>query len=103
MKQAGKWSESSFAKENTRCAATITRLLSMTRQTGMNEKTRGPLRNALIRGGIAIAIGAGCYLAGGLAGIFPLELEQIKLSNIRLVAGFAIVGCMMAAIGYGAE
>ena len=75
----------------------------MIRHPRMSEKARGPLRNALIRGGITIAIGAGAYLAGGLAGIFPLELEQITPSNIRIVAGITIVGCLMAAIGYGSE
>jgi hypothetical protein len=69
----------------------------------MNEKPRSLLRNVLIRGGIAMAVGSGCYLTGGLLGIFPLELEQVRLSNIRIVAGITILGCMMAAIGYGAE
>ena len=69
----------------------------------VNRSVRKPLQNALIRGGIALLVVAGIYLIGGLLGLFPLELENIGVTNIRIVAGVAIVGCLMAAIGYGSE
>jgi len=66
-------------------------------------RQRHPARNALIALGIAmLAVGSG-YLVGGLAGFLPLETEQIRWNNIRIVSGVAILGCLMAAIGYGNE
>lgn len=67
------------------------------------NRQRHPARNALIALGIAmLAVGSG-YLAGGLVGLLPLEMEQIRWNNIRIVSGVAILGCLMAAIGYGNE
>lgn len=67
------------------------------------NRQRHPARNALIAFGIAmLAVGSG-YLAGGLVGLLPLEMEQIRWNNIRIVSGVAILGCLMAAIGYGNE
>jgi hypothetical protein len=66
-------------------------------------RQRHPARNVLIALGIAmIAVGSG-YLVGGLVGFLPLEMEQIRWNNIRIVSGVAILGCLMAAIGYGNE
>ncbi|MBT8047713.1 MAG: hypothetical protein HKN57_08125 [Xanthomonadales bacterium] len=64
---------------------------------------RHPLRTVLIAVGLVlIAIGS-AYLAGGLLGLLPLEMEQVRWNNIRIISGVAILGCLMAAIGYGNE
>jgi uncharacterized phage infection (PIP) family protein YhgE len=64
---------------------------------------RHPLRNLLIGCGIILIAVAGIYLVAGLFGLIPLELEEIKWNNIRIISGVAILGCLMAAIGYGNE
>jgi len=43
-----------------------------------------------------ILFGAG-YICLGLLGIVPLELTGVSISNIRIPAGIAIVGCLIAA------
>ena len=67
------------------------------------KATRAPLRTGLIRAGIALLLAGVFYLAMGLSGVLPLELETIAWNNIRIVSGVAIAGCLLAAIGYGDE
>ena len=68
----------------------------------MNSR-RHPLRNLLIGCGITLLSVAGIYLVSGLLGLLPLEMEEIRWNNIRIISGVAIVGCLMAATGYGNE
>jgi len=68
----------------------------------MNAR-RHPLRNLLIGCGITLVVVAGSYLVAGLFGLMPLELEELKWNNIRIISAIAILGCLMAAIGYGNE
>ena len=67
------------------------------------QPEREPLRNWVIRAGITLLVAGSVYLTLGLLGWFPLELEKITWNNIRIVSGVAIVGCLMAAFGYGDE
>jgi hypothetical protein len=67
------------------------------------QPERGPLRTFVIQAGIALIVTGLMYLTFGLLGWFPLELETMAWNNIRIVAGVAITGCLMAAIGYGDE
>lgn len=67
------------------------------------QPVKEPLRNWVIRAGIALLAASSLYLIFGLLGWFPLELEVIAWNNIRIVSGVAIVGCLMAALGYGDE
>jgi len=67
------------------------------------QPARAPLRNWIIRAGIALLVAGSLYLLFGLLGWFQLELEMIAWNNIRIVSGVAIVGCLMAAFGYGDE
>lgn len=66
-----------------------------------NHRPVSLARTLGIRGGIALVIIASTYLLGGLAGFFPLQIEALAWNNIRIVAGAAILGCLMAAVGYG--
>ena len=68
-----------------------------------NNSERGPLRTWVIRAGITMLVAGSLYLACGLVGWLPLELETIAWNNIRIVSGVAIAGCLMAAFGYGDE
>ena len=68
-----------------------------------NNSARTSLRTAVIRIGIMLLLVSSFYLIGGLSGWLPLELETIAWNNIRIVSGVAILGCLMAAIGYGNE
>lgn len=70
------------------------------RRTG---KARHPARTWLIRAGIVLIAVAGAYLLGGLIGWLPLEPAAIAWNNIRIISGVAILGCLMAAVGYGNE
>ena len=70
----------------------------------MDKQTaRKPLRSWVIRIGITLLVAGSVYLSFGLLGWFPLELETIAWNNIRIVSSVAIVGCLMAAFGYGDE
>jgi hypothetical protein len=62
-----------------------------------------PIRTLLIRSGILLAMASGAYVATGMAGLAPLETEALAWNNIRIVSGLTILGCLMAAIGYGNE
>ena len=66
-------------------------------------KARHPVRTGLIRAGIAIVAISGVYLFLGLLGVMPLETETFAWNNLRLVAGASILGCILAAVGYGNE
>ena len=67
------------------------------------QPVKESLRNWVIRAGITLLAAGSLYLIVGLLGWFPLELETIAWNNIRIVSGVAIVGCLMAAFGYGDE
>jgi hypothetical protein len=67
------------------------------------QPAREPLKNWVIGTGIVLLVTSSIYLGFGLLGWFPLELETIAWNNIRIVSGVAIVGCLMAAFGYGDE
>ncbi len=67
-----------------------------------DSTSRHPFRTLLIRAGISLAVIGGGYLLAGL-GIAPMTLETLGWSNIRIVSGLAIFGCLMAAVGYGDE
>jgi hypothetical protein len=64
---------------------------------------RHPLRTALVATGVALLLVAGAYLVGGILGHLPLETEAMSWNNIRIISGAAILGCLMAAVGYGNE
>jgi len=57
----------------------------------------------VIRTGITLLVAGTLYLALGLFGLVPLQLEKLAWNNIRIVSGVAIAGCMLAAFGYGDE
>ncbi|MBT8070825.1 MAG: hypothetical protein HKP21_08625 [Xanthomonadales bacterium] len=70
----------------------------------LHRKTaRSPLRNWVIRTGIALLVAGTSYLALGLLDMVPLQLEKLAWNNIRIVSGVAIAGCLLAAFGYGDE
>ena len=66
-------------------------------------KYRHPARTWMIRVGLALIALSGLYLLGGLSGLLPLELEAVTWNNIRIVSGAMILGCLLAAVGYGNE
>ena len=35
--------------------------------------------------------------------LLPLELEAVTWNNIRIISGAMILGCLVAAVGYGNE
>ena len=57
----------------------------------------------MIRTGISLLVAGTLYLALGLLGLVPLQLEKLAWNNIRIVSGVAIAGCLLAAFGYGDE
>jgi hypothetical protein len=57
----------------------------------------------MIRLGITLFAVAGVYLLGGVLGALPLAAEPLAWNNLRMVAGAAILGCLVAAVGYGNE
>ena len=65
--------------------------------------TRKPIQSALIFVGISTAVLSGAYLVAGMLGVLPLESEAMGWNNIRIVSGLSILGCLMAAVGYGNE
>jgi hypothetical protein len=64
---------------------------------------RHPARTWMVRVGIAVIAVSGSYLAVGMLGWLPLETEAIAWNNIRIVSGATILGCLLAAVGYGNE
>lgn len=57
----------------------------------------------MIRAGVFLFTVAGIYLVAGLTGLAPLSTEAMAWNNLRIVAGAAILGCLLAAVGYGNE
>ena len=45
---------------------------------------------------VLIVFGSG-YVGLGLFDVVPLELTGVSISNIRIPAGIAVVGCLIAA------
>ena len=66
-------------------------------------KNRHPARTWMVRVGIALIASSGAYLLGAMAGLLPLELEAVTWNNIRIISGATILGCLLAAVGYGNE
>ena len=66
-------------------------------------ENRHPARTWMVRVGSALIIVSGIYLLSGMSGWLPLEMETIAWNNIRIVSGAAILGCLLAAVGYGNE
>ena len=66
-------------------------------------KNRHPARTWMVRLGIALIASSGAYLLGAMAGLLPLELEAVTWNNIRIISGATILGCLLAAVGYGNE
>ena len=64
---------------------------------------RHPVRTKMIRSGVVLIAVSIPYLAAGILGWLPLETEVITWNNVRFVAGAAILGCLLAAVGYGNE
>jgi hypothetical protein len=64
---------------------------------------RHPARTWMIRLGIVLISLAGSYLLLGFLGWLPLETEAVAWNNIRIISGAAILGCLLAAVGYGNE
>lgn len=57
----------------------------------------------MVRVGIALIASSGAYLLGAMGGVLPLELEAVTWNNIRIISGATILGCLLAAVGYGNE
>ena len=57
----------------------------------------------MVRIGIVLIAISGIYLLGGLVGLLPLEMEAVTWNNIRIISGAMILGCLIAAVGYGNE
>jgi hypothetical protein len=57
----------------------------------------------MVRLGIALIAISGLYLLGGLTGLLRLEMEAVTWNNIRIISGAMILGCLLAAVGYGNE
>jgi len=58
-------------------------------------------RKILIIFGILLLVVSGAFLIGSLLGIVSMESLAIgQQSGLRTLAGGAVVGCLLAAIGY---
>ena len=66
-------------------------------------KERHRARTWMVRLGIALIAISGLYLLGGLTGLLPLEMVAVTWNNIRIISGAMILGCLIAAVGYGNE
>ena len=66
-------------------------------------KDRHPARTWLIRIGILLFATSGTYLLFGISGLLILETEAVTWNNIRIISGVSILGCLIAAVGYGNE
>lgn len=61
----------------------------------------GCVRKALVILGILILVVSVVFLVGSLLGIFSIEsLALGQQSGLRTLAGGAVAGCLLAAIGY---
>ena len=72
--------------------------MNLSRETRIEGR---PARTLMIRTGIAMFVASGIYMTLGLLNFVHLELTEWSWNNIRIVAGCGIVGCLMAAVGYG--
>lgn len=61
------------------------------------------MRTWMIRTGIALIAISGPLLILGVVGWLPLETETVAWNNVRVIAGASILGCLLAAVGYGNE
>lgn len=57
----------------------------------------------MVRIGLGLIALSGIYLLGGITGFLALELERVTWNNIRIISGAMILGCLLAAVGYGNE
>jgi len=58
-------------------------------------------RKILVILGILLLVVSGVFLVGSLLGIVSMESLAIgQQSGLRTLAGVAVVGCLLAAIGY---
>lgn len=57
----------------------------------------------MIRIGITMIVICSAYLVAGLFGWAPIEVERLAWNNLRIVSGGAILGCLLAGVGYGNE
>jgi len=64
---------------------------------------RHPARTWMIRAGMVLIAVSGTLLVLGVFGVLPFSLEATAWNNIRSLSGAAIVGCLLAAVGYGNE
>lgn len=64
---------------------------------------RHPVRTWMIRAGIVIIGLSGGSLLLAFVGVLPFSPEISAWNNIRILAGAAITGCLLAAVGYGNE
>ncbi len=62
--------------------------------------SRGAIRRAMVFAGILLIVSATIWLIGGVAGMLPIEGVVVAgHSGLRAIAGLAVVGCLLAAIG----
>jgi ABC-type Fe3+ transport system permease subunit len=64
---------------------------------------RHSARTWMIRAGLLIIAISGSCLALAVLGVLPLSPDAMAWNNIRILSGAAIVGCLLAAVGYGNE
>jgi hypothetical protein len=57
----------------------------------------------MIRAGLVLIAVSGTLLALGMVGVLHFSPEVTAWNNIRILSGFAIFGCLLAAVGYGNE
>jgi VIT1/CCC1 family predicted Fe2+/Mn2+ transporter len=68
-----------------------------------DSESRMAIRFGLIRTGWTFVIVGMSYTIGGLVGLVPLELGSGILTNIRIPAGLAVLGCLICVFAYGEE
>ena len=78
-------------------------LAPLAQKIAFHKKIMGPDYYSLMnnvffeRFGVILILFGSSYICLGLLGIVPLELTGVGVSNIRIPAGIAIVGCLIAA------
>ena len=59
------------------------------------------VRRVLVALGILIAIPSSLYLLLGIFGLVPVDVFSIRdTSGVRTIGSIAVLGCLLAAIGY---
>ena len=67
----------------------------------MDHKRIVSLRSLLVRTGIALVVPSVCCFVLAMAGLVRVDVFAFGgISGLRMVAAVAILGCLMAAIGY---